>query len=232
MGNIDRLNQMNLQLNFNNIDPEKIQTEETINAVFIVDISPSVQSYVGDLNAAFNDFVQTMQASHVSDRLLASIVEFNENINPKSGFQPITAVPNTVFIPSGYSTSLYDAVLVGIHNAVDYRESLKKTGVMVKTLVFVITDGEDNSSKDFDGSEVKKLLEEIKKEEDNVFSFTTILFGVGNQANFEAAKDAMGIEHMAKVGNTGKEIRKMINFISSSISNSSSGQSPVSGINF
>jgi len=36
----------------------------------------------------------------------------------------------------------------------------------------------------------------------------------------------MGFQHLAKVGNTGKEIKKMINFISSSISKSSSGTNP------
>ena len=232
MGNIGNMNKMNLQLNFHNLRAEDIQTEETINIVFVVDISPSVESYINDLNNSFNDFVQTMQASHVHDRLLVSIVEFNEKVQARSGFQPITAIPNTIFVPRGSRTALYDAVLAGVQNAIDYRESLEKTGINVKTLVFVITDGEDNCSQDHDGSAVKAELEKIKKDEHNVFSFTTILFGVGDQARFEAAKDAMGIQNLAKVGNTGKEIRKMINIISSSISNSSSGQNPVSGIQF
>jgi hypothetical protein len=66
----------------------------------------------------------------------------------------------------------------------------------------------------------------IKSNEANAFSFTTVLFGVGNSASFEQAKENMGIDILGKVGQTGAEIRKMISFISSSISKSASGANP------
>lgn len=134
------LNDLDLHLSFNNFDPEDIQVEETINAVFIIDVSPSIGSYVNDLNAAFNDFVQTMQQSHIHDRLFVSIVDFCEKVSVKSGFQPIANVPVTTFTPQGSGTALYDATATGIKNAMDYRTTLEQTGINVKTLVFVITD--------------------------------------------------------------------------------------------
>lgn len=218
---------LNLGLNFNNFDPDSIQVEETINAVFVCDVSPSVSAYINDLNNAFNDFIQTMQQSHVHDRLFVSIVEFNEKVSVKSGFQPIIGVPVTTFTPSGRGTALYDAVAAGIKNAIEYRENLENSGINVKTLLFVITDGEDNYSQHGAAKAVKDKLEEIKKDESKAFSFTSILFGVGNQADFEYAQKEMGIDLLAKVGQTGSEIRKMISFISSSISKSSSGANPI-----
>ena len=227
---MNEFDSFDLNLNFNNFDPDQIQVEETINCVFVVDVSPSIGRYVGDLNNAFNDFVQTMQQSHVHDRLFVSIVEFDENVRVRSGFQPIIGVPVTNFVPQGSGTALYDAVLAGIKNAVDYRTNLESTGINVKTLIFIITDGEDNSSARRAADSVKAQLADIKSNEANTFSFTTILFGVGNQARFEEAQNNMGIEHLAKVGDTGKEIKKMISFISSSISKSASGNNPV--VNF
>ena len=218
---------LDLSLSFNNFDPEDIQVEETINAVFVVDVSPSIGSYVNELNNAFNDFVQTMQQSHVHDRLFVSVVEFDDNVRVRSGFQPIVGVPVTNFVPQGRGTALYDAVASGIKNAIDYRENLENTGINVKTLVFVITDGEDNSSAGNAAQAIKDKLADIKANEANAFSFTTILFGVGNSNSFERAQQNMGIEHLAKVGQTGAEIRKMISFISSSISKSSSGSNPI-----
>jgi uncharacterized protein YegL len=226
------LDDLNFGLTFNNFDPDQVQVEETINAVFVVDKSPSVNSYIGDLNNAFNDFIQTMQQSHVHDRLFVSIVEFNENVEVNKGFQPIVGIPVTTFVPSGRGTALYDAVAAGIQNAVEYRNNLENSGINVKTLLFVITDGEDNSSQRGSALAVKEKLAEIKKDEAKAFSFTSILFGVGNQANFENAQKEMGIEHLGKVGQTGAEIRKMISFISSSISKSSSGANPVIDLNF
>lgn len=219
-------NNFDLDLNFNNFDINDIQVEETINAVMVVDVSPSIGSYVNDLNSAFNDFIQTMQQSHVHDRLFVSIVEFDDSVRVRSGFQPIVGVPVTTFVPQGRGTALYDAVGAGIKNAVEYRENLENTGINVKTLVFVITDGEDNSSSRGSAQKVKDTLANIRSTEANAFSFTTVLFGVGNSNSFEQAKLDMGIDILGKVGNTGAEIKKMISFISSSISKSSSGVNP------
>lgn len=216
----------NFGLNFVNFDPDNLQTDETINAVFVIDKSGSVGSYVSDMNAALNDFLVTMQKSHVSDKLLVSVVEFNSNINVVSGFQPISNVQPFDVKPSG-CTSLYDAVLIGLDNANSYREQLKNSGLTAKTLVFIITDGDDNSSKST-AAEVKQKMQEIYSNEMNAFSFTVILFGVGNEADFDKAREDMGIDKnlMAKVGTTGAEIRKMISFISSSVSSSANGNTP------
>jgi hypothetical protein len=71
---------------------------------------------------------------------------------------------------------------------------------------------------------VKDKLEGILAQEQNAFSFTTVLFGVGHAKGFEDAQKSMGIQHIAKVGTSGAEIRKMINFISQSINKSASNQ--------
>lgn len=208
---------IDFNLNFNNFDPDEVQVDETINAVFIVDISPSIASYEKDLNHAFNDFTQTMQKSHVADQLMVSVVEFNDKVKVKTGFQPIKQIPTIKFKPSGVGTALYDATAQGLKMAMDYRENLEASGVLTKTLLFIITDGMDNSS-NAPAKTVKTKINNVIAEEQNAFSFTTILFGVGNAAQFEQAQKEMGVQHLAKVGTSGAEIRKMINFISQSIS--------------
>ena len=208
---------IDFNLSFNNFDPNDIQVEETINAVFVVDISPSISTYAKDLNFAFNDFTQTMQKSHVAEQLMVSIVTFNENVAVISGFQPIKQIPAMDFKPSGGGTALYQATAQGLKIAIDYRENLEASGVTAKTLLFVITDGEDNSSQ-VSAKQVKDKVQDILQKERNAFSFTTILFGVGNATSFEQAQKDMGLQHLAKVGTTGAEIRKMISFISQSIS--------------
>jgi uncharacterized protein YegL len=208
-----------------NFDINDIATEETINAVFIIDLSPSVSQYLTELNAALADFTQEMQKSHVADNLFVSIIEFDENVRIKSGFQPIINLKQTTFTiaPRASGTALYDAVKVGMKNALEWRDKLQSTGVNSKTLVFTITDGEDNSSSYNAASEVKQMHVDIQKDERNAFGFTSILFGVGTAAYFEGAQKEMGIQHLSKVGTTGKELRKMISFISSSISSASAG---------
>ena len=210
---------------FDNFDPDKVQTEETINCVFVVDVSPSVRDYEDELNNGFNEFVQRMQKSHVADRLFVSTIEFNEKCKNKTGFQPIVNVPHTTFKSCGMGTALYDATKEGLKNALDWRKSLEDSGISTKTLLFIITDGEDNSSRTAP-SEVKNLIEDFLKNEKNAFSFQSILFGVNLslKSSFEQAQKDMGIQNLAITGQSADEIRKMINIISSSISTTSNGQ--------
>lgn len=219
---MDNLNLHDFNIDFGNFDPGEISTDETINAVLIVDVSPSVAAYVKDMNTAFKDFLEEMQKSHVAEKLMVSIIEFNEKTIVRSGFQPVSSIdPAAIsFRPCGSGTALYDAVFTGITNALNYRTNLENSGVNCNTLIFIITDGEDNSSGN-KAVKVRKVLDDTLKGEKNAFSFESILFGVGNDADFEKAQKDMGIRHLAKIGNSGKEIRKMIGFISASISKSS-----------
>jgi len=225
---MDNFNLPDFNIDFGNFDPQDISSDETINAVLIVDVSPSVSTYIKELNEAFKDFLEEMQRSHVAEKLMVSVIEFNDTINIRSGFQPVNSIDlNKIsFKPCGGGTALFDAVLYGITNAVNYRNNLENSGVNCKTLIFTITDGEDNSSQN-SAKKVKDILKTIMQGEKNAFSFETILFGIGNNASFEYAQKAMGIKHLARIGNSGKEIRKMIGFISASISKSSTGATQV-----
>lgn len=210
-----------------NFDPDQIQTSETINAVFAIDVSPSVRNYEGELNDAFNGFIEEMQKSHIAESLLVSTIEFTDVIISNKGFQPVANVQKSNFRAQPSGTALYDAARLALKNALDYRKAQLLSGVTCKTLLFIITDGQDNSSDQRSASEVKKMHDDIMKDEANAFGFTSILFGVnqgGARADFEHAAKVMGIQHVATVGVTPKEIRKMISWISSSISSTSAGQ--------
>lgn len=209
--------------NFGNYDPNNVQVEETINAVFLIDTSYSVNKYGADLNKAFNEFVDRMQKSHAADKIFVSVIEFNKEINVVHGFKPISEVQPIDILPRiGGTTALYKATDVALQNALDYREALENAGVNSKTLLFILTDGQDNENGD--PAIVKNKIVNLLQEERNIASFNSILFGIGNNSTeFEAAKTDMGIECLATVGHTADEIRKMITFISSSITTVSTG---------
>lgn len=218
-------NLMTTGFGFDNFNPEEIQSDEVILVTIACDISPSMEPREAELNAAFTGFLSEMQGSHVASKLMVKTIEFNEKVTHKTGFQPITSldVNHFSFKPSGSSTALADAAFEAVEETLKYRKSLEDTGVNVKALVFVITDGEENSSRRALNS-VDSLIKDVLKEERNVFSFETILFGIGQQSSYETAQKQMGFKHLAVVGNTAKEVRKLIGFISASISKSSSNQ--------
>ena len=143
---------------------------------------------------------------------------------------PIADVKDFNVQPGGM-TALYNAMLAGLENAVAYKEEQENNGLSSKSLVLLITDGQENCGGD--PNKIKDKIKEIYQDEQNSFSFSIIMFGFGDETGFEAARDAMGIrpEMMAKLGTTAKELRKMVNFISSSVSSSASGAT-VSSVTF
>ena len=219
--------QTSMGLNFANFDPSAIQASETINVTFVIDRSGSIYHYVNDLNTVLNDFLHELQRSHVSDRVLMQVVEFDTDVEVKTAFRPIANVPDFNVTPRNM-TSLYAAMLAALENAVAYKEEQENNGLSSKSLVFLITDGLNNMPGS--AADVKQKINEIYADEQNAFAFSIIMFGLGDGAGFEQARDEMGIrpEMMAKLGTTAKELRKMVNFISSSVSSSASGASVTS----
>ena len=181
-------------------NPENIEVEETINAVFVVDLSASMGEEVtlkggttstrcDELNKAVNEFVENMSKSHVKDRLLVSTIVFDAKPEVLTGFQPVTEIEEFKLTPKHGNTALYGAVRLGLDKAIDYRNSLLKTGVKAKTILFVVTDGENNASPQSDAEYVKVKLQELNKEEQNIMTFSSVLLGIGEQANFKQAFD-------------------------------------------
>ena len=221
-------------------NPDNIQVEETINAVFAFDLSGSMAEEIvlkdgshstrcEELNKAANEFVEKMANSHVKDRLLVSTIIFDSNIEVLTGFQPITEVDTFKLHPRGGLTALYGAARVALDKAIDYRDSLLKTGVKAKTILFVITDGENNQSPISDAEYVKSKLQKLNKEEQNIMTFSSVLLGIGEESHFKEAFEDLGFHALAELGD---DIRKAVSIISSSVTSVSNGQNISKNLNF
>jgi uncharacterized protein YegL len=140
-----------------------------------------------------------------------------------SGFQPIADIKPFNIKPGGM-TACFDASVKALENTIRYRQNLEQQGITVKNLVFIITDGESNTGM-YNADDVKQLIDHLYTNESNFGSFSIVLFGLGDETNFRSIGRGMGIrdEMIATIGITAKEIRKMIGFISSSVSSSGSG---------
>jgi uncharacterized protein YegL len=221
--------------NFGNFNPDDVEVEDTINVQFVVDVSGSVTGYVSELNSGFNEFVERMQKSHVADKVFVSVVIFNDRAQVLTGYQPISQVPTIDFGKhiTGM-TALYGGTKVALENALNYREGLENAGVNCKTLVFVMTDGGDNRPQEGVASDVKSIIDNLLQEERNFASFETMLFGINKseKSTFESAAADMGIKNVVTIDNTADEIKKMINFISSSVSSASGNGNAISVANF
>lgn len=218
-------------VNYNtaNYDPNALAglTQTAILLLVVVDVSPSIENYVGEMNAASREvFIGQMKNSHRKDEIVVKAIKFNERVTHVSGFVPIVNLSDDYLdsAPSGSGTALYQAVQEGLELLLKYRTDLEDQGVDVRSNVFIITDGADNSSPHGAAAKVKSLVEGLRQNEALGSTFTFNMLGVGNKSIFEGACRDMGLDPqkvLVTVGSSGAEIRKQMGVVSQSISSSS-----------
>jgi Mg-chelatase subunit ChlD len=141
-------------------------TENTIQVynLIILDESGSMQSIKQATIGGFNETVQTikhLQKEYEAQRHHITLLTFNGlGIKTKLFNQPVANLQelNDASYQPASMTPLFDAIGVGV---TDLRKSL--VGATNYTvLVTILTDGEENASKEWNGAGIKKLIEELR----------------------------------------------------------------------
>jgi Mg-chelatase subunit ChlD len=141
-------------------------TENTIQVynLIILDESGSMQSIKQATIGGFNETVQTiqhLQKQYETQRHHITLLTFNGlGIKTKLFNQPVAALQalNDASYQPASMTPLFDAIGVGV---TDLRKSLSGA-TNYTVLVTILTDGEENASKEWNGAGIKKLIEELK----------------------------------------------------------------------
>lgn len=195
---------------------EAITSDEIVNIVFIVDQSPSVENFMPAMNQHFANFIEHFKQSHHSEKIYTKIITFYANVVEETGFVHIENLHTFSFGVGGHGTAVNDACILGLQELEAWNSQLLSQGISSKNLIFCITDGMDNESSS-DARDVKMRIEKMSRGE-IMMDFQTIFIGVSHGENWERISHSMGFHHTASVGKSPKEIRKMINIISQSVS--------------
>ncbi len=145
---------------------------------------------LGDESELIHSYVPVEQA----ERLTKS------NYNPRSG------------------TALYDVWVEVLTANIAYAQKLKSKGTPVKSIVVVLTDGQDTSSRKYGVNDCDRINKEVLKSEQFIIAFV----GVGNDAKDAAAFMLIAQEMGFPDGSilttdaTESELRKAMGFVSRS----------------
>ncbi len=129
--------------------------------LIILDESGSMQSIAKEAVDGVNETLQTVcaaQKKHEEQVHYVSLVTFNDDV--KTIYDCVAADEAKELTSESYSpnccTALYDAMGIALN-------ALKtKVAQDDKVLVTVITDGEENSSKEYNGKSIKALVDKLK----------------------------------------------------------------------
>ena len=132
--------------------------------LFVVDRSGSMASPPGfraDMEGGINSFLQEQQ--QVPGKCRVTLAQFDNEYEEVFNNVKLKEVPAVTIQPRGM-TSLFDAVGKSVTNLRAHINSLSKGKRPGKVLVTIVTDGGENSSKEWDSTKIKNLIKECTKE--------------------------------------------------------------------
>ena len=151
----------------------------------VIDRSGSMESCRSDAEGGLNAFIRA-QAEQSGDVLL-TLVQFDTEYEFVHRGVPIKDVPPYHLEPRG-RTALYDALGRAINETGCRLAAMPEADRPGLVLVAIVTDGEENSSREFNGQQIRAMIER----QTTVYSWQFTYLGA-NQDAFRAA-GAIGID--------------------------------------
>jgi uncharacterized protein YegL len=158
--------------------------------LLILDRSGSMSSCWASTIRGLNEQLGTirhLEEKYPEQRYFVSLVVFDTEIDTIMENRPISEVNDfdgTEFRPRG-GTALHDAMGVGISNLRTYLDKKNKESESISTaLVVVMTDGEENSSREYNCDSIKKVITELE----NTGAWTFSYMGANQDAVLTASR--------------------------------------------
>ena len=179
--------------------------KETAHIIVILDRSGSMETIRKDAIGGFNSFVAAQKKLKINSKL--TLVQFDDKYELNYESKPIKEVEDlttATFIPRG-GTALHDALGKTISTM---KEKIPKKD---KAVFVIITDGQENASKEYSSDTVKKLIEDNKQ-----WEFTFI--GSNQDAILAAKAYAIPINSAVTFANNATGTRNVMASMSMNVS--------------
>jgi uncharacterized protein YegL len=173
-------------------DTEDILTSDVTLVTLLVDASSSIHSrgLEDAVRAGQNMLVDALATSSVRESVMMALWTFNEDIrvvHSYVGMDDAARLDAKTYNASG-STRLYDTWCDALAANVAYAQKLRDAGTPCRSIVVVLTDGEDCGSKRRAG-DCAMLSRDLLASEQFILAFV----GVGNDVDFRAVAKSMGV---------------------------------------
>ena len=160
-----------------------------IHVCFVIDESSSMWTSVYDVKEGFSKIIKE-QRENVEGTCAVSIFRFATYVRPADFIlKDIDSVTNDLdFNPSG-CTAMYDGIGTAIDEIGKVLRDMPEEERPEKNLIVIMTDGEENSSREYTASKVREM---IKHQEDK-YNWTFLY--IGTDISNTKDVDSIGIGH-------------------------------------
>jgi len=182
-----------------------------VEVVFVVDRSGSmgINNRREEVVSEFNNFIRDQKK--VEGECLVSFYQFDdvfENVYLLEDIHSIKEMTQEDFVPRG-STSLYDAIGKTINEVGERLKNTDEAERPEKVFISIITDGGENTSKEFKKNDVKELI----SRQETKYNWTVLFLS----EDLEAVEDARSFGNMSNVrrsASVGSAMNKMSGYMS------------------
>jgi len=223
--NRDIISIPNSSFEFSAVKPDLLESPEYTLTSIAVDTSGSVNAFANSLLEMQKAAIKGCKKSPREENILLRLTQFNSQLNEIHGFVELPKVDPDAYpsISCGGGTALYDATYEAIAATLNYSKSLINQDYSVNSIVYIITDGDDNDSR-VTPAMIKKLIEDAVYSE-IAKSMVTVLIGINAdqyQSKHLAFQKEAGLTHYINIGDvTPSKLAKLGGFISKSVSSQS-----------
>ena len=156
----------------------------------VMDRSGSMTSCVKDMEGGLNTFIQDQKKEN--SKCTVSFIRFDDQYEKVLDFVDIQAVGELKLEPRGY-TALRDALGMAITDTGCVLDKMKEEDKPGLVIVFVITDGGENFSKEITVEKLKKMI----KHQQDVYNWHFNYLGANQDSFTEASKLGVNINNIA-----------------------------------
>lgn len=204
---------------------EDIMAADVTLITVLIDASSSIEH--SHLSKAVRDgqntLVDALAATKEVDSILLALWTFHDQPRVHHSYVPVadaTKLDAKSYRPGG-STALYDVWVSALTANVAYAQKLRDGGTPVRSVVVVITDGEDTTSHQ-SAAACARLSKDLLSSEQFVLAFV----GVGNEADFRRVARSMGIPDgcvLVQAAASSHALRQVFDMVSRSAIRASQG---------
>lgn len=206
-------------------DAEDIVASDVLLVTLLVDASSSIHArgLEDAVREGANMLSAALSQTKERDAILMALWTFNDDVrvvHSYVGLDDVTRLDKTNYAGVG-CTRLFDTWCDAITANVVYAQRLRDSGTPCKSIVVVVTDGEDVGSKRR-ASDCKRISEGVLASE----QFTLAFVGVGTDVDFHAVARQMGVPDSCiavQAQATPSAIRKVFRMVSQSAIRASQG---------
>jgi hypothetical protein len=204
---------------------EDIVASDVLLVTLLVDASSSIHArgLEDAVREGANMLVDSLAATRERDSVLMALWSFNDDtrvVHSYVGLDDVTRLDKTNYAGVG-CTRLFDTWCDALTANVVYAQRLRDSGTPCKSIVVVVTDGEDVGSKRR-AADCKRLSAQLLASE----QFTLAFVGVGNDVDFQKVARDMGVPDSCiavQAQATPSAIRKVFRMVSQSAIRASQG---------